>query len=82
LTTKFTQHTQEKLSAVSNQLSAKNKSRTRRLNSMGLLILLLARLLQFQRFTVLPSQGQPRDLETGNSETSCYVHQQGSFRHS
>jgi hypothetical protein len=44
---------------------------------MGLLILLLARLLQLQRFTVLPSQGQPRDLETGNLETSCYVHQQG-----
>jgi hypothetical protein len=81
LTTKFTQHTQEssQLSAISLQLK---KSRTRRLNSMGLLILLLARLLQPQRFTVLPSQGQPRDLETGNSETSCYVHQQGSFRHS
>jgi hypothetical protein len=44
---------------------------------MGLLILLLARLLQLQRSTVLPSQGQPRDLETGNFETSCYVHQQG-----
>jgi hypothetical protein len=43
----------------------------------GPLILLLARLLQLQRFTVLPSQGQPRDLETGNFETSCYVHQQG-----
>ena len=59
-----------------------SQATTRRLNSMGLLILLLARLLQLQRFTVLPSQGQPRDLETGNSETSCYVHQQGSFRHS
>ena len=54
-----------------------NQATTRRLNPMGLLILLLARLLQLQRFTVLPSQGQPRDLETGNLETSCYVHQQG-----
>ena len=81
LTTKFTQHTREafRFSAISLQLKP---TRTRRLNSMGLLILLLARLLQLRRFTVLPSQGQPRDLETGNSETSCYVHQQGSFRHS
>ena len=36
LTTKFTRHTREKLSAVSYQPSAKNNSRTRRLNSMGL----------------------------------------------
>ena len=43
---------------------------------MGLLILLLTRLLQLQRFAVLPFQGQPRNLETGNLETSCYVHQQ------
>src|SRR5271168_945693 len=36
LTTKFTQHTQEKLLAISFWLLAKNNSQTRRLNSMGL----------------------------------------------
>jgi len=42
----------------------------------GPLNLLLARLLQLQYSTVLPSQGKPRDLETGSTATSCYVHQQ------
>ena len=70
LTTKFTQHTQRssQLSAISLQL--KTNSNTP-LKFHGPLILLLARLLPIQRFTVLPSQGQPRDLETGNSESSA-----------
>ena len=42
----------------------------------GPLNLLLARLLQLQRSTVLPVPGTAQDLETGNTETSCYVHQQ------
>jgi hypothetical protein len=48
------------------------------IQSYGPLNLLLARLLLLQNLAVLPFQGQPRNLETGSLEASCYVHQQAN----